>query len=150
MGKRPDFSERWQIAAGVTGLAGLAAFTVYLVGIAGSRADINRYDLEGIPPAPWAYPALGLAVILLAVAAGLAVVGVLKRRRRLPAASTADLRPLIMERPVPFTVCTSCRIIIDLPLAFSCPQCDQTDRCVRVEEDDERSFAISALGPPPS
>ncbi len=71
------------------------------------------------------------------------------RRERRPAASSADLRPLIEAHALPFSVCTQCRIIIELEHGFACPQCGSLADCVRVEREEERSMACAAVGLPP-
>lgn len=68
------------------------------------------------------------------------------RRRARPATTAAALKELVRARGIPFSVCTNCRVIIDLPHAFACPECGSSDKCVRVEEEDERSMANAAIG----
>ena len=134
------------MTAGVVALAGLACLVVYQASVSLTISQNKQRLDEVTPPPDWSMPVLVSGGALLVAAVGIAMIGKARGRRKPPTPQAADLRPLIMAKEVPFTVCSSCRIIIDLPLAFSCPQCDQTDRCVRVEDDSERSFAISALG----
>lgn len=63
-----------------------------------------------------------------------------------PAVSAAILKELVADRAIPFSVCTACRIVIELPHAFSCPECGLTDCCVAVHEESERSIAVAAIG----
>jgi hypothetical protein len=63
-----------------------------------------------------------------------------------PTIRAADLRLLVAERSLPFSVCTSCRVVIDLPHAFSCPQCDSMETCIRGDAESERAIALAAIG----
>ena len=63
-----------------------------------------------------------------------------------PQMTAAGLKAVVADRAIPFSVCTKCRVVIDLPRAFSCPECGLTDTCVRVAEESERSFAMAAIG----
>lgn len=68
------------------------------------------------------------------------------RRARKSTMSAAALKQIVSDREVPFSVCTECRIVIELPHAVSCPECGSTDRCVAVAEEEDRSIALSAVG----
>ena len=68
------------------------------------------------------------------------------RRARKTTMTAAALKQIVSDREVPFSVCTECRIVIELPHAVSCPECGSTDRCVAVEEEEDRSIALSAIG----
>ncbi len=127
---------------------GLAVMSV--AGIGSLRSNYRGMPVEDyIPISAWVIPTLLVGVVILFAGILVAMIGMLRENRAPPAPSRADLRPEIESRALPFTVCTRCRILIDLPHAFSCPQCDSMHDCVRVESDAERGFAISAIGPPP-
>ena len=63
-----------------------------------------------------------------------------------PKMTASALRQLVADREIPFSVCTRCRVLIELPYAFSCPECGLTDTCVAVSEESERSIALAAIG----
>ena len=86
-------------------------------------------------------------IVMLALAAFFLVLG-LRRRRRInrETMSAAQLRPLIAERPLPFGVCTECRIVIDLPHAIACPQCGRAHYCINVDTEEQRALALAGIG----
>lgn len=143
-------STRWTATGGVLLLAGLIGIFVFH-GTQALSVSQAEQRLEVVEPPVWWSPIAGIAGVGLLVASfacfGVAAV---TERKRAPAAANVDLRPLIAQRPLPFTVCSRCRIVIDLPYAFACPQCDGMDCCLRVESDEERGFASAAVGPPPA
>lgn len=140
----------WNKAAATCLMLAVISVGVMLASLGLTISEEHQY-LENPTPPPWWTPYLGVAALML-VGLGMALFAVeaVIERGRAPRRSMVDLRPLIADRPLPFTVCSECRIIIDLPYAFSCPQCDRMDCCVRVESDEERGFASAAVGPPPS
>ena len=132
-------------------IAGLGLATMSVAGIGSLRSNYRGMPVEDyIPLSPWVPPTFIAGVVILVAGILVAMIGLMRENKAPPAPSKADLRPDIESRELPFTVCAKCRIIIDLPHAFSCPQCDSMHDCVRVESDPERGFAISALGPPPA
>lgn len=58
-----------------------------------------------------------------------------------------ELARQIAENPLPYGLCTRCRVI-DRPPAFHgrCPRCDASAGYLVVEDDAERSLASSAAG----
>ena len=85
-------------------------------------------------------------ITFVAVVSGLFGARSIGGRRAKPVTSAASLKQLVVDRAIPFSVCTDCRIVIELPHAFSCPECSTTDRCVVVHRESERSMAIAAIG----
>jgi hypothetical protein len=110
--------------------------------------DIYEIQPEDVPPpvetsdvVPW----VGMAIL---VAAMLLVVGWFVRRRGsgVSPQRIRDIRQRIADRPLPFSVCADCRIIIDMPVAVACPQCGQMTGCIQVQTEDDRSMAAAAVG----
>jgi len=102
--------------------------------------------------APGVEPMPTFVWVSLSVFAMVLLVGSLFFRARLQRRRSSD-RPLaeplkveIMARPLPFSVCSECRLIIDLPSPISCPQCAGLDCCVWVDAESERSIATAAVG----
>lgn len=90
---------------------------------------------------------VAIALLTILACGGAIGSGILSRRRMIaPSVSAEQLKRLAEERPIPFGVCTDCRIIIELPHVLACPQCGSTDRCVAVGEESERSIAIASIG----
>lgn len=148
-GARARWSTGWTKAGTVCLLLAAVLMGCWLASLGLTISEVDQRLDNPTPPAWWS-PYLGWAG-LVSLGAGLVLLGVaaVREQGRAPEVSNIDLRPLIAQRTLPFTVCSSCRIIIDLPYAFSCPQCDRMDCCVRVESDEERGFASAAVGPPP-
>ena len=143
-------STRWTATGAVLLIVGLISLFVFAGTLMLTLSELDQ-ELDHVTAPVWWSPVLGTVGSGLVVAAfACFFVGAIHERRRAPVAAKVDLRPLIAERELPFTVCAKCRIIIDLPYAFACPQCDRMDCCVRVESDEERGFASAAVGPPPA
>ena len=131
--------------SGVVGLFGIALLVVRMVGDPAPRYR----EVQGMSAPPsWALPVCIAGFVITGLAGGVMALAFALERRR-PSRGKADLRPEVEFHDLPFSVCTECRILIDLPHAFCCPRCDSLSTTVRVETAADRSLAIAALGPPP-
>lgn len=91
----------------------------------------------------WLASGVGLPCLLFAGA----LQWLSRRNRRLdPVATAAQLKVQVKDRPIPFSVCVRCRVVIELPFAIACPRCGVAHDCVAVSEESERSIAMAAIG----
>ncbi|PRQ03799.1 hypothetical protein [Enhygromyxa salina] len=133
--------------SGVLGLVGAGLYLATMVaapprGRGSSYMSMVR-DWSDAPA--WGIPVLVLAIVT-SVAAAIMFFVSLSRSRQVPARGSADISAEVASRPLPFSVCGHCRILIDLPHAFACPRCDSATTTVRVDAEAERGIALAALG----
>jgi hypothetical protein len=50
----------------------------------------------------------------------------------------------IRDEPIPFSVCSQCRVVITGASAFRCPACNSLEHCITVHQEEDRSIAIAA------
>jgi hypothetical protein len=139
------FGSRARLIGGAMGLLGLLAIGLAMMLSPHDVAIAHQADASVPGGSQWSAPIYtgGLASFVLGV--GIALASFVRRKPKPGTATRETLRPLIESRALPFSVCSACRIVIDSPNAFNCPQCDSLEHCIRVEEDSERSMALAAL-----
>ncbi len=82
----------------------------------------------------------------MALSFGLLALGRWLRGSGKPSVTAAQLKARVEERAIPFSVCTDCRVVIELPYGFACPQCGEAEFTIAVREESERSIALAAIG----
>lgn len=146
VGDAAKFRPRLTQVGGVLALVGVLSVAAGMVLAPYDVAIAHQADPSSPDGSPWAGLVYLSGLLMITVGLGIMMASYVRGRRRRFPQSVAALKPIIETRPLPFTVCTECKIVIDLPHAFSCPECSSLHACVRVQEDAERSMAIAALG----
>lgn len=72
----------------------------------------------------------------------------LRTRRLANAMPLEALRREVEQRPLGFSVCNGCSIVIPDNTFGICPECGSPSKCIAVANEQDRKLALAAISPP--